>query len=984
VPHPRPQPDRDLVVAHAPYVRALARQLVFDGHLAEDLEQDVLLAALENAPRDPRSLRAWLAAIVRHLAAKAFRARTRRADRELASARERGAVPTPEEILAREDLRRSLVEHVLALDEPVRAAMILRFLEELPPREIARRLGVPVETVRTRIKRGLDLLRVRLDREHRQGRGAWCLALVTGLKIEPPSLLAAGAAVLGAGLPGVVAMSLTKKAALAVVIAALGSTALLLVNRGEPAVPRETPATAAPAPTLSRSPDAASPLPAAVEEERGRTALAPAPVPVPEAAPTTGSVLLTVRWHDGTPAAGVGARIYSSGAGDYYADAFDVHVGADGTHLLEAMPPGRVSVILDRGGSERCTVAAGERAELEIMIERGFDILGRVVDSAGIPVADADILLDRWGGGWNGFVVARSASDGRFRIRSVDEGVCWVSARAAFHAPSVQRQLMGGAVDLEGIEIVLDQPGAALDGLVLGADGEPLAGARVLVGAENSHHQIHLDDGSYGRVPAAQSVLSDERGRFSVAGVPTGVLEVQARARGHATWKGQVDTVEQRTSRLTMRLQRGVTLTGRVTDRSGALIERAEVQGNGSYDFASRYTRSAADGTFALRDLPAGEFSASVEADGYEKAETVLAGTPGAELEWNPVLGSGLAIRGRLVCADIDFSKWWIRCDSQGRGETLFRASTRPKEDGSFEFGGCADVLHRIEVHAPGSYFFPVVKLEDVRPSPAQRIIPIDPASVPSCRVRGRFADDTGQPLPGLEFNVTRQDLNVAPLLTADAEGAFDVESLTPGTYTIFVHASGFARFNSEPVELRAGETWDFGELRLQRGGTIAVDLVRDPALTDADLSMRVEVADAGNRNFWLPEHGDQARSEPLLAGEYIVRLYGARAGAPVASRTVRARVHAGEETRVELRVEPGSPIEIEFVPADAQGVEFRVLDASGATLWEDTRVAPQAKLSLPPSATLVVATDSKGRSARAEVAARPSGPDSTWVIELR
>ena len=37
--------------------------------------------------------------------------------------------------------------------------MLLRFWEDLPPREIAKRMQAPVETVRTRIKRGLQELR---------------------------------------------------------------------------------------------------------------------------------------------------------------------------------------------------------------------------------------------------------------------------------------------------------------------------------------------------------------------------------------------------------------------------------------------------------------------------------------------------------------------------------------------------------------------------------------------------------------------------------------------------------------------------------------------------------------------------------------------------------------------------------------------------------------------------------------------------------
>jgi RNA polymerase sigma-70 factor (ECF subfamily) len=59
-------------------------------------------------------------------------------------------------------VQRAVVDAVLALPEPCRVAVLLRFFDELPPREIAERVGAPVETVRTRIKRGIELLRTRL------------------------------------------------------------------------------------------------------------------------------------------------------------------------------------------------------------------------------------------------------------------------------------------------------------------------------------------------------------------------------------------------------------------------------------------------------------------------------------------------------------------------------------------------------------------------------------------------------------------------------------------------------------------------------------------------------------------------------------------------------------------------------------------------------------------------------------------------------
>ncbi|MEQ1891250.1 MAG: sigma-70 family RNA polymerase sigma factor, partial [Planctomycetota bacterium] len=113
--------DPEALLAHGTYVRGLARELVFDAALARDVEQETWLAALEQAPRDPRAQRGWLAAIVRNLARKAWRSAGRRRAHEAASAELERHVPTPAEVLEREDLRRALVEAVNALEEPYRA-----------------------------------------------------------------------------------------------------------------------------------------------------------------------------------------------------------------------------------------------------------------------------------------------------------------------------------------------------------------------------------------------------------------------------------------------------------------------------------------------------------------------------------------------------------------------------------------------------------------------------------------------------------------------------------------------------------------------------------------------------------------------------------------------------------------------------------------------------------------------------------------------
>src|SRR5262245_3325214 len=156
---------RPELLLHADFVRGLARALV--GADGEDVAQQAWVRALQAAP--PRGdARAFLTTIVRRLAQNRLRSERRRSAREAAAvAAEPG--PTPEQVLAREEVRKRVVDAVLALDEPFRQVVLLRFYDDLAPRAIAQRLGVPPATVRTRLLRALDKLRARLDAEHGGG-----------------------------------------------------------------------------------------------------------------------------------------------------------------------------------------------------------------------------------------------------------------------------------------------------------------------------------------------------------------------------------------------------------------------------------------------------------------------------------------------------------------------------------------------------------------------------------------------------------------------------------------------------------------------------------------------------------------------------------------------------------------------------------------------------------------------------------------------
>ena len=83
-----------------------------------------------------------------------------------------GVNPATDEVVARANMHQSVVRAVMELDEPYRTAVLLRYFDDLSCREIAERLEVPIETVRTRVKRGVLMLRTRLDEQHGE-RSAW-------------------------------------------------------------------------------------------------------------------------------------------------------------------------------------------------------------------------------------------------------------------------------------------------------------------------------------------------------------------------------------------------------------------------------------------------------------------------------------------------------------------------------------------------------------------------------------------------------------------------------------------------------------------------------------------------------------------------------------------------------------------------------------------------------------------------------------------
>lgn len=133
--------------------------IVHDHAAAEDIAQEAFLAAIRRLDRFDRRRRfgPWLGAIVANRAIDWARARTAR--RETSDA---GADPPspPEVALGR--YSQEVLAALAALSPEHRAVIVLRYLLEYSPGEIARALDLPRGTVNSRLRRGLDTLETRL------------------------------------------------------------------------------------------------------------------------------------------------------------------------------------------------------------------------------------------------------------------------------------------------------------------------------------------------------------------------------------------------------------------------------------------------------------------------------------------------------------------------------------------------------------------------------------------------------------------------------------------------------------------------------------------------------------------------------------------------------------------------------------------------------------------------------------------------------
>ncbi|MCP3914239.1 MAG: sigma-70 family RNA polymerase sigma factor [bacterium] len=933
---PPPNPnDLQALLAERDWLRRLARRLLGDGPDADDLAQETLVRALERGPRGevtPGDVRAWMGTVARRLAGERWRLAAHRREREAASSRDE-ATPSTAEVLERAALQRTLADEVMALPEPLRMAVLLRYFEGLDYPALAKREGIAPVAARKRVSRGIAILRDRLDARS-SGRDAWSLALLPLVRSETvtPSLA-----------KGALLVQTKTKLALALAVPALVAGGFYLNQSGAPDE-LVLPSTSGTAALVERTEDLIVPeakerapedKPVDAAPEAARPARIRAAFPsVPES--EVGTLDLRVTWSDGSAADGVGGHVMPWGADDAFLMERELLTDARGHCVLDQLAPGKLGVYLDRASGGSTEILAGKVTSHEVTLEAGVTVTGRVLDGDGDSVAGALVQLSEHGNGTEGRAVTQADANGAYRVRGI-RGQRALSARAPGHGPSAQTDVDAAAGSTIELDLVLRGAGGSVRGQLLDPDGIPVAGARVRVNPSRRASNTKED----GRWVDARSLpaqgQTDEAGLFAFDGLQTGRHTILVRAQDVPPLRHDVEIRAGKTEELELLFASGGTLEGIVRTGEGAPATGAVVRIGRYGDFDSHAARVRADGGYRFTGLPAGTHEVRASARALGKTNGTATVEVGAVTRWDATLVSGSRAQGRVVnAAGAPLAGWQV--GAQGR-QGLWHQRAETDADGRFDLRNIPAVATTLAVGPPDVWTTGAsLYLPGALPADEELLLTVPADAMPSAtltaRVRGQGVEITPETTMSLRCASPWAHRDVH----TDDDGAIRIERLRAGTYALRLSAPGAAPHLAE-VTVAANESLDLGELVLTAGGRVQVQLS-----IEQSVQLKILKADGGTAGYVdvsANSAADASTSDPLAPGRYVLR---ARSNLRTPA-DVPFEIVAGETTAVQVAVEPavGREIEVRVEPGTQFPRTFsvRVHDPSGEVYDEHPMNAP-------------------------------------------
>ncbi len=916
----------------APELLRVAAHVSGDPQSAEDLLQDTFLAALESAHAwdASRRLVPWLVGILTHRAQTLRRQARREPDRERVR---REAVVDPSDEAQRAETWRELDRAIRAQPEVYQTPLVLHLRHGLNANEIAEAMRRPAGTVRAQLSRGMELVRKTLPVGI-----ALSLMPVRGLAAVRAVVLARGEAVAvgvgwGATSLGVVGVLLMKKTLVAVVGIALVAASVFMAWPAPPVPIAVTAGEGLRGTAVAQAPSGprATPVSAASREiER-------VPVVVPSATP---SLLVRARFADGAPAEGAVVTVRPANGNTFDPREQAAMVTADGTARFTTLAPGQWLVHGDRGGRASVEVSAHGETVCELEIPRGILVRGHVRDEAQLPIAGARVWLSR--SSIQGGVVAHTGPDGAFALRDVAPER-EVSALAEGFAPSRCRVVVGKPGEAVDVELVLVRSEALLSGTVVDRLGRGVAGALVCVGARiqwlgaaKGARDPNERRARWSQPPLLE-VRTDPAGRFRVAGVALAnePLAAAVSAEGFAPWTGMWQaSKESAPGEATVTLLRGATVRGVVRDTDGHPLADVTIQASSDRGRSAGPLVTGEDGAFTFEHLPAETLNVGARKRGVGRVVTSIALHDEQELRWDPVLGTGPYLIGRVIDERGQPLVGW-RVGAVAPNWASPQAQFDTDTNGRFRIPECTQAPYTVEVYDPSAPIVPlqpVASVPQAQPDSGEIVLVVEDGRRASGFVTARVVGADGEPIADATVMLWRTPRNSSVDEHTDAQGQYRSYLLVPGTFDLRIAAAGYGDWEKNGVVVASHVTTDLGTIQLERAGHVVASVRgADPARTAPFLGVHL-LNEAGLIACGVFTRQDDGtwRSATVPAGRYSVVFW----PEGTAVSRVPVEVPHGGEVRVELNVESGIPCRFAFAGADDPGATWHIDWKTGGGEW--------------------------------------------------
>ena len=476
-----------------------------------------------------------------------------------------------------------------------------------------------------------------------------------------------------------------------------------------------------------------------------------------------------------------------------------VATALNGAFEFKSVPPGALVQVLAQGSSlgkgelRRIKVPrdAPSLEGLEVVLQAGATVQGRVLNSAGEPVPQAQVNESSPNRAYSfNTLSTHTDAEGRYRLVGVSPGSTQI---AVYHA---EYQQSTKALEVQPGQNTLDfqlEGGQTVRGQVV-AEGRACPGATIQI--------LGTQGGGFGR-----EVLSDHEGAFEMHNVPDGSFKVQASHPDYAsqTLQDELIVAGAPVEGVLVELQRGATLVGELLGFRPEELSKVQVfahterdMRSGQVDFDARYR--------VLRLSPGNWFVAASGPDG-RSAQGLITVDPGVEeVTLDLEVKEGYSVSGTVFYgeeamdgAQIHLSGLSTNSNGQSRSDYQGQYLVRGLEAGRYRMlvlGHRQGLMYQRDLEVRGDMDLDV--------------------QLRGGRVSGWVFDAaSGGPLRGVKLLVESLDQDGKPTgfrsqkSQTNAEGSFDLGELTPGRWQIHAEKDGFQR----------GETFVDVQSNVDQGG---------------------------------------------------------------------------------------------------------------------------------------------------------------------